>query len=55
MMNAYRIIDGWGCVEIIAETRKEAIKKFCETTGMPLDFFNEHCSIKRLGRVTNER
>ena len=55
MMFTYRINDGVRIVEIKAETRKEAIKKFCETTGMPLDFFNEHCSIKCLGRITNGR
>lgn len=54
-MNAYRIIDGFRCVEIIAKSRKEAIEKFCEMTGMPLDFFHKHCSIKRLGRVKDGR
>lgn len=49
MMFTYRINDGVRIVEIKAKTRKEAITMFCEKTGMPLYFFKEHCSIKRLG------
>ena len=38
-------------VYIVAKSRKMAIEAYCCKTGMSKDWFNAHCTIKRLGRV----
>ena len=41
---------GRSCL-IKAKTRTEAIRKYCKETGMPEEWFNAHCTIKRMWRV----
>ena len=34
---------------VIAKTRAEAIGKYCRENGIPRQFFDDHCRIKREG------
>ncbi len=36
---------------VTATSRKEAIETYLKATGMPEDFFKDHCKIKNNGRV----
>ena len=43
----YKIVEPSGRVTYVrAETLKDATRNFLTETGMPEDFFNEHCLIK---------
>ena len=55
-MNVYEIrADNGSWTEIQAKSRKEAVKEYIERSGMPEDFFKEHCIVKNLGKVIRER
>lgn len=41
--------------EFIAKSKGEAIKTFLEKTGMPEDFFKQHCKIVYKGVVKKEK
>ena len=55
-MLTYKIIrdSGTPC-EIQAATRGEAVARFCAETGMPLDYFKRHCTVKTLGHAVDAR
>ena len=36
---------------VCAESRKDAIKIFCEEHGMSKEFLEKHCVVKNMGRV----
>ena len=51
MRQIYRLVFDTGLIDyVIAETRKAAIEKYHEQTGMPKDVIEKHCRIERLGR-----
>ena len=46
------IEDSTGKKTTIIETqRQKAIEKYLESTGMPEDFFKQHCKIENIGRI----
>ena len=36
---------------VCAESRKEAIRLFCEELGVSLEFVKQHCVVRNMGRV----
>ena len=52
MKSVYKLtFDAGEIVFIVAKTRTEAIRKYCNETGMPEGWLNAHCIVKNLGRV----
>lgn len=43
------VMDSGRIVYVCAESRKEAVKIFCEEQGVPEDFVKRHCLVKYMG------
>lgn len=51
-MRRFKIIDAAGRSEVIyAKCRKDAIKKYGEITGCPIDWVKAYCTVRNEGTV----
>lgn len=56
MKSEFRLAFDTGRVFVtIAESRKDAIKNYCNKFGTPEEWVKAHCKIKNIGRVSKER